>query len=207
MPDTKRVEREIRQCRADADATVTVTPVNDNLCHLKGVFKGPEGTVYEGGEFTVDIQLPDEYPFRPPKMKFDTPIYHPNVSSQTGAICLDILKDAWTPVLTLKTALISLQSLLCDPAPNDPQDAQVAKHYLSDRPGFDSTARAWTQKFAVPSASNAKSAVPNDEIGLNQQAIQRLGEMGFERHLVVRALKLTDGDEGRAVEALLSGTM
>jgi ubiquitin-protein ligase len=87
-------------------------------------------------------------------MKFLTTIYHPNISSQTGAICLDILKDAWTPVLTLKTAvscrsfstcnssirlhysfiskmkLISLQSLLCDPAPEDPQDAQVARHYL-----------------------------------------------------------------------------
>ncbi len=53
-------------------------------------------------------------------------IWHPNISSQTGAICLDILKDEWSPALTVRTALLSLQALLCAPEPNDPQDAIVA---------------------------------------------------------------------------------
>jgi ubiquitin-conjugating enzyme (huntingtin interacting protein 2) len=68
----------------------------------------------------VDIQIPADYPFKPPKMKFDTKIWHPNISSQTGAICLDILKNEWTPALTIRTALISLQALLCAPEPDDP---------------------------------------------------------------------------------------
>nr|KAJ3417740.1 hypothetical protein HK105_000854 [Polyrhizophydium stewartii] len=104
MVDIKRIERELRAANSDSDTSVVVRPVEDNLCHLKGVFIGPADTVYEGGEFVVDIQIPDEYPFRPPKvrgnaacfwippgadpvclqMKFDTPIYHPNISSQTG---------------------------------------------------------------------------------------------------------------------------
>ena len=45
--------------------------------------------------FFVEIGIPPGYPFVPPKMRFLTQIWHPNVSSQTGAICLDILKDAW----------------------------------------------------------------------------------------------------------------
>ena len=75
----------------------------------------------------MDIQIPQDYPFKPPKMKFDTKIWHPNISSQTGAICLDILKNEWTPALTIRTALISLQALLCAPEPDDPQDAEVAR--------------------------------------------------------------------------------
>ena len=52
-------------------------------------------------------------------MKFDTKIWHPNISSQTGAICLDILKNEWTPALTIRTALISLQALMCAPVPGN----------------------------------------------------------------------------------------
>jgi ubiquitin-conjugating enzyme (huntingtin interacting protein 2) len=68
----------------------------------------------------VDINIPPDDPFKPPKMKFDTKIWHPNVSSQTGAICLDILKNEWTPALTIRTALISLQALMCCPEADDP---------------------------------------------------------------------------------------
>jgi ubiquitin-conjugating enzyme (huntingtin interacting protein 2) len=80
----------------------------------------------------VDIQVPSGYPFHALKMKMITKTYHPNISSASGAICLDILKDAWSPVLTLKTALVSLQSLLCSPEPSDPQDAEVRTKKTTD---------------------------------------------------------------------------
>ena len=86
-------------------------------------------------------------------MKFITRVYHPNISSQSGAICLDILKDQWSPVLTLKSTLMSLRSLLCSPEPNDPQDAEVAKHYLRDKNDFEKTARYWTEIYANGSES------------------------------------------------------
>jgi ubiquitin-conjugating enzyme (huntingtin interacting protein 2) len=81
-------------------------------------------------------------------MKFMTKIWHPNISSQTGAICLDILKNEWTPALTIRTALISLQALLCAPEPDDPQDAEVARMYKYDRKMFEYTAKTWTENFA-----------------------------------------------------------
>jgi ubiquitin-conjugating enzyme (huntingtin interacting protein 2) len=59
------------------------------------------------------------------------------VSSQTGAICLDILKDKWSPALTIKTALLSLQALLCAAEPDDPQDAEVADMFKTNRALFD----------------------------------------------------------------------
>ena len=76
--------------------------------------------------FTIDIKILPDYPFKPPQMQFDTKIWHPNISSQTGVICLDILKKEWTPALTIRTALISIQALLSCPEPDDPQDAEVA---------------------------------------------------------------------------------
>lgn len=73
----------------DGTSGVKAVPVNpDNPRILVGTIKGPEGTAYEGGVFSIKITIPKQYPFEPPKMKFDTKIWHPNISSQTGAICL-----------------------------------------------------------------------------------------------------------------------
>jgi ubiquitin-protein ligase len=63
--------------------------VNDDIRHWVGWILGPDGTPYEGGRFEVDIIVPDMYPFVPPKARFITKLYHPNVSSANGAICLD----------------------------------------------------------------------------------------------------------------------
>ena len=77
------------------------------------------------GTFIIDINIPDDYPYNPPKMKFRTKIWHPNVSSQTGAICLDVLGKEWSPALSIRTALLSIQALLSAPEASDPQDAEV----------------------------------------------------------------------------------
>jgi ubiquitin-conjugating enzyme (huntingtin interacting protein 2) len=124
MDNNSRIMKELKELQ-DAKKntkgpTVEAQMVGNDLRHWKGTIFGPADTPYTGGTFIVDIEIPSEYPFKPPKMKFDTKIWHPNISSQTGAICLDILKNEWTPALTIRTALISLQALLCAPEPDDP---------------------------------------------------------------------------------------
>ncbi|MQM08060.1 hypothetical protein Taro_040915 [Colocasia esculenta] len=120
-------------------------------------------------------------------------IRHPNISSQNGAICLDILKDQWSPALTLKTALLSLQALLSAPEPDDPQDAVVAQQYLRDYPTFAATARYWTEAFAK-----------NTNVGVEEK-VRKLVEMGFPEDLARNALEATNGDENLALEKLCSG--
>ena len=103
---------------------------------------GPAGTPYEGGIFVIDIDLSDGYPMKPPKMKFDTKVWHPNVSWQTGAICLDILGDEWSPALSILKVLVTLQSVLAGPEVDlscwtpgrgfSDADAVVAQEYETD---------------------------------------------------------------------------
>jgi ubiquitin-conjugating enzyme (huntingtin interacting protein 2) len=89
MAANGRLMKELTEISKADTSGVTAAPVEDgNLRHLKGTIQGPEGTVYEGGVFEIDIQVPKQYPFEPPKMKFLTKVWHPNISSQTGAICL-----------------------------------------------------------------------------------------------------------------------
>ena len=129
----------------------------DDLTHFKGIFNGPPDTPYEGGRYIVDIKIPSEYPFSPPIMKFLTKIWHPNVSSVTGAICLDTLGSAWSPILTVKSGLISLQSLLASPEPKDPQDAEVARMMISKPKEFEHVAREWAIKYAsAPAGEGGK---------------------------------------------------
>ena len=123
-------------------------------------------------------------------MRFETKIWHPNISSVTGAICLDILKNEWTPALTIRTALISLQALLCAPEPKDPQDAEVAKQYLSNKKLFEQTAREWTKKFA------------KDPEQVHNDKVKKLTEMGFPEATARAALEKNGWDEDAAVNGL-----
>ena len=166
--------------------------MNNSLNHWKGYINGPSDTCYEGGIYQIDIQLPPEYPYKPPKMKFETRIWHPNISSQTGAICLDILKDEWSPALTIRTALLSLQALLCAPEPNDPQDAVVAGEYKSDLKLYKKHAKEWVEKYASPK--------------IQEEKIKRLVDMGFARKAVETALEKHGFEEEKALEDLLTNS-
>ncbi|KAF9958093.1 Ubiquitin-conjugating enzyme E2 27 [Mortierella alpina] len=174
----RRIQKEIADCQRDQASLIDLQVEDGNIRR----FPGPPGTPYEGGMFQVDIVLSDTYPFQPPKVKFDTKVYHPNVSSQTGVICLDILKQQWSPVLTISSTLLSVQSLLCTPEPNDPQDAQVASQYLNDHAVFLETARFWTECYAKPTAEDALR--PNGQHMLSQNGhSNNAGASNFQQQL------------------------
>ena len=104
---------------------------------------GPSDSPYQGGVFFLDIKFPPDYPFMPPKCTFKTKVYHPNINA-SGGICLDILKNQWSPALTTTKVLLSISSLLSDPNPDDPRVGEIAAIYKQTRAQFEANAREWT---------------------------------------------------------------
>eukprot|EP00434_Breviolum_minutum_P005527 symbB.v1.2.004874.t1/scaffold264.1/size247971/15 len=144
----KRIQKELADLGADPPANCSAGPVGDDHFNWQATIMGPPDSAYQGGVFFLNINFPSDYPFKPPKVHFTTKIYHCNVNSN-GAICLDILKDQWSPALTISKVLLSISSLLTDPNPNDPLVPEIAQVYLKDRTKHDATAREWVQKYAT----------------------------------------------------------
>lgn len=143
----KRVRKELREISKSALSNCSAAPEGDDIFTWSAVIMGPNESVYQGGVFRLQIKFPPDYPFRPPKVTFLTKIYHPNVNAN-GGICLDILKDQWSPALTVSKVLLSISSLLTDPNPDDPLVPEIARLYLTDRNRYHQTAKEWVQKYA-----------------------------------------------------------
>jgi ubiquitin-conjugating enzyme E2 D/E len=144
---TRRITKEQQDIQKDAPENCSAGPRGDNLFIWDAVIVGPTGCPYEGGVFNLEIHFGTDYPFKPPKVVFTTRIYHPNIHPN-GSICLDILKDQWSPALTVSKVLLSICSLLTDPNPKDPLVPEVANLYITNRLAFDSKAREWTRLYA-----------------------------------------------------------
>lgn len=143
----KRIQKELAEITLDPPCNCSAGPRGDNIYEWVSTIMGPQNSPYQGGVFFLDISFPQEYPFKPPKVTFRTRIYHCNIAS-SGAICLDILKDAWSPALTISKVLLSICSLLTDCNPLDPLVGAIANQYVVNRKLHDETARDWTKRFA-----------------------------------------------------------
>lgn len=153
-----RIQKELAEITLDPPPNCSAGPKGDNLYEWVSTILGPPGSVYEGGVFFLDIHFSAEYPFKPPKVTFRTRIYHCNINSQ-GVICLDILKDNWSPALTISKVLLSICSLLTDCNPADPLVGSIATQFLQNREEHDRIARLWTKRYATWSRASSVNRV------------------------------------------------
>jgi ubiquitin-conjugating enzyme E2 D len=148
----RRLAREATDMqRPDVSPNVTAAPASpDDIFKWTGHIVGPPESPFEGGLFKFALNFPPDYPIKAPELKFTTRIFHPNVSPETGIVCVDLLKGDWSPALRVEAILQSVSSLLTDPNPASALNADAAQRFLNDRPGYNETVREWTRKYAAP---------------------------------------------------------
>ena len=144
----KRLHIELAELKKNPPANCSAGPDENDMMYWVATIMGPAESPYEGGIFKLSICFSNDYPFKPPTINFVTPIYHCNVDER-GRICLDILKDQWSPALTISKILLSICSLMDDPNPDDPLDAEVAYIYKNENQKFVKMARNYTLKHAI----------------------------------------------------------
>jgi len=146
---SKRLKRELAAIKRSPLPDIAVRPAeNEDLRHLQACIKGPKDSPYKGGFFYLSLYIRDSYPFSPPKVRFKTKIYHPNIFNG-GYVCLDLLEDGkWSAAMTIETLLLSISSLLAEPNFEDP----INSDFLEVNGGkgtYKEKAEEWTRRYAL----------------------------------------------------------
>jgi ubiquitin-conjugating enzyme E2 A len=145
-PAILRLMTDLRQITNEPLDGASASPVNeDNLFVWNATIFGPENTPWEGGIFSLKLTFPEDYPSKPPKVKFTTEIFHPNVYGD-GSLCLDIIQDKWSPIYTISTILLSIQSLLTDPNVNSPANPVAAQLYKTNPTEYNRRVRQCVER-------------------------------------------------------------
>ena len=107
-------------------------PASHNIMTWRAFIEGPADTLFEGATFSLTMNFKDEYPKKPPHVRFETPVFHPNVYTN-GEICLDLLQNNWSPLYDASNVLLAIQTLLSDPNPDSPANSEAAKLFVNDK--------------------------------------------------------------------------
>jgi len=160
----KRVMDSLRTIDQDPSVNVFLDPFPDaDLFNWHGIIMGPLDTPYENGIFHFDMTFTYSFPFFAPEFRLRTKILHPNISPD-GGVCMDILKDTWSPAFSVDQILLSFVSLLYNPTLDDPCNREAAQQYLDDRERYNQIAREWTQNYATDRSMEQTITVANEAI-------------------------------------------
>jgi len=128
--------RDFKKLQDDPPPGISGAPCESNIMIWEAVIIGPPDTPFEDGTFKLKLEFTEEYPNKPPVVKFISKMFHPNIYND-GSICLDILQNRWSPTYDVSAVLTSVQSLLDEPNPNSPANAVAADMYQANRREYE----------------------------------------------------------------------
>lgn len=137
--------RDFRRMQQDPTGGISAAPLPDDIMRWNAVIIGPENTPFEDGTFKLVIQFDEQYPTKPPSVKFISEMFHPNIYT-SGELCLDILQNRWSPTFDVSTILKSIQSLLNDPNTASPANAEAANMFKDHKTQYETRVREVVEK-------------------------------------------------------------
>uniref|UniRef100_K3X204 UBC core domain-containing protein n=1 Tax=Globisporangium ultimum (strain ATCC 200006 / CBS 805.95 / DAOM BR144) TaxID=431595 RepID=K3X204_GLOUD len=148
--NVKRLRKELQELKKNPEEDMVLYPEEDTIMRWKAFIRGPKDTPFADRSFELAIHTTPLYPMEPPKMKFVTKIFHPNVHFKDGSICLDILKREWSPAWTLRAACLAVISLLSDPAADSPLNCDAGNMIRAgDMLAYNTMAEMYTKEFGL----------------------------------------------------------
>ena len=192
----QRIQKELEYFKLNKDPSRPFDLAGNSMNDLTGKILGPAGTPYEGGKYQIRFLIPDNYPFSPPKVYFTTKIWHPNVSTVNGVVCMNILNNGWTTSTTLGIVMFSLRALMSAPETDKLRDAGfVASQYKGDREKFNKIAQYWAYKYAGGKSTNLNVASFDD-------LVKRVVAMGFSKDKAIKFLSQNSFDLQATVDKI-----
>ncbi|KAG6423955.1 hypothetical protein SASPL_114363 [Salvia splendens] len=178
-PARKRLMRDFKRLQHDPPAGISGAPYDNNIMLWNAVIFGPDDTPWDGGTFKLTLQFSEDYPNKPPTVRFISRMFHPNSlwlgifallmyfpSSvyADGSICLDILQNQWSPIYDVAAILTSIQSLLCDPNPNSPANSEAARLFSENK-------REYNRKVMVIDELSFQSPLLADDVLCHEMSV------------------------------------
>lgn len=148
MKKAGRLNKEMNDLNKAPLDGVTIALTNDDLTQWHVTILGPEGSPFLGGKFLVHLDFSDSYPFKPPKIKFLTKIYHPNVKTDTGEICTQAIEKQWVPTLNAKFVIEAILSVIKNPTLDNALEPEIGQQFSSNYNTFAATAAEWVLLYA-----------------------------------------------------------
>lgn len=146
--NTRRVQKELQDIQKNPILGLVVETEEENILIWNCAIMAHDESPYKKGTFKFKVELPQDYPFKPPIVTFLTKIYHPGINEE-GHICLPMLRDEWKPGASMSTVLSTISEKVNNPSPDDPYEPTIAAQLKDNKPEFLATAQEWTKQHAM----------------------------------------------------------
>merc|ERR1712087_31804 len=145
-PSTLRLMSDLKTMKQNPPDGVSASPMgDDNLFVWGGTVFGPDDTAWEGGIYSMRLTFTEQYPDKPPRVRFTCEMFHPNIYPD-GTLCMDLIQDNWSPIYSVCSILIAIRSLLTDPNCASPANPEAAHLYQTDKKQYHRKVRRVAEK-------------------------------------------------------------